>query len=325
MVVDSNASQRGLVEISLVSPPPLSPTAIKRLIVDARCDLHAKKLPEICITGQGSVEVYTALAFEAVRAGAQSLSCFAPRFGQLQVYSSTQCDDCPPAGALLPLNNWLQERLAIRLHGHVTGVAGDPNTGKSVFSTVLDYHRRQAGAAGWRLDCDAQAPTPPWYLQSRAGGLGVEADALRSTLKRDWTPHMELLLADQLKNMRSSLPVSIADLPGGNHKADPPQRLPPGRERLFEPIDALIVLEASDRRTAEQWRMELAGHALSERIRAVVTSTAPNSTPRLTGHTVDGVWQGVAQGLDRAHSIRDLHQGFLPALDELWRVISATS
>jgi hypothetical protein len=314
-----NLAIQGLIETRLASPPYLTPAAIARLIEPAVAKLQSMRLRDLCLTGNGSAGIYAKLASAAVVAGVESLSYYSPRTGQLQILSLHE--NCPPLGASLVLDNWLQDRLECSVPGIVIGVAGDPNTGKSVFSSLLDYHRRKDGTPGWRLDCDAQAPTPPWYLRSRASGMGAEAEVLRQKLKRDWTGNMEVALSEQLENMKHSLPVSIADLPGGNHHATPPQRLPPGRERLFSPVDSLIVIQPADNPTAELWREELEHHQMANRIKAVITSVAPEAGPSLTGRMIDGIWRGEARGLDRSRLMEEVYPAMLPAIGELWKVL----
>jgi hypothetical protein len=319
----SDQAIQGLIEIRLASPPYLTSSAIARLVGPVISELQSMRIDDVCLTGNGSAGMYADLARAAVLAGAKSLSYFSPRTGQFQILSLHGYH--PPLGSSLVLDNWLQGRLEAKVPGRVIGVAGDPNTGKSVFSSLLDFHRRKVGTPGWKLDCDAQAPTPPWYLQSRACGRGTEAEVLRQALKRDWTGDMEVALAEQLTNMKRSLPISIADLPGGNHKAKPPQRLPSGRERMFRPVDALIIIQPANNPTAELWRQELERHQMADRIKAVITSSAPDATPTLSGNWIDGVWRGEAQGLDRSRLLEELYSGMCPALRDLWTTLTKES
>lgn len=83
---------------------------------------------------------------------------------------------------------------------------------------------------------------------------------------------MEASIADQLRAGRDVFSVLIADLPGGDHRTSPPQRIPAGRERLFAEVDALILLDRDDAPAEAAWRQALRPFGLDGRIAAVLTS-----------------------------------------------------
>ena len=317
--IDPMQSNRGLISIQLSASLALSPKAIESMMFTVITQLESLRPTDICLTGQGPVAVYARLAFHAVRCGAKSLSCFSPRAGCIQIASLAS--QLPPVGAVLELDSWLRLALGNPFQGKIIGVAGDPNTGKSVFSSVLDFHRQALGLTGWRLDCDAQAPTPPWYLRSVAAGDGNHAAQLRKSLKRDWTHNMEIALAEQLRSMQRALPLTVADLPGGDHRVDPPQRIPLGREVVFEPIESLILIQPARKPTANLWCEELSQHNLADRVVAILTSADPDLAPQLCGGWQGSLWIGQVRGLDRSRTIEELHTAFLPKLHELWNAI----
>ena len=197
----------------------------------------------------------------------------------------------------------------------ILGVTGDPNCGKSVLSAALDSYREQIGCEGWKLDCDGQSPTPPWYLSL----IGDErARQFREAQKRCWTPEMEATIAEQLRLGRELFSVLIADLPGGNHKAVPPQRLPEGRERIFAAVDTLILLERDDALSEAAWREALRPHGLDGRLAAVLRSRHPDGPPSLSVCQEGGLWRGEVTGLDRSRSARELAEAYQSGLKQLW-------
>jgi hypothetical protein len=107
-------------------------------------------------------------------------------------------------------------------------------------------------------------------------------------------------------------------LPGGNHEAVPPQRIPEGRERIFAEVDALILLERDDAPSEAAWREALRSHGLESRIAAVLMSGDPDGPPSLSVWKEGGLWRGNVTGLDRSRSPGDLAEAFQKALDQLW-------
>ena len=116
---------------------------------------------------------------------------------------------------------------------------------------------------------------------------------------------MEDRLTEQISNLRRAHSVVIADLPGGKHGKTAhglpgtAQRIPPHREYMMEQIDAFIVLERKDRRTATYWRDELQQHGLAERIGAVLQSDLPGSQMTVDIDEAHDPVRGTVCGLDR--------------------------
>ncbi|MCM2371067.1 alkaline phosphatase family protein [Aporhodopirellula aestuarii] len=261
------------------------------------------------LTGRGTVEMYASQSVAAVRSSASMVIVIAPRNGHIVVHGS----DGGVVPRLLPEHSPSTDR------GHLIGVIGDPNCGKSVFSHVLNLYRDQAGASGWRMDCDGQAPTPPWYLSGRERQPEVFED-LRRQQKRAWTDSMETHFTSQLQSLRRHFAVVVADLPGGDHRHNPPRRIPPGRERMLREIDQFIILQRHDHQTSEYWLDALNSHQLADRTAAIVTSKEPNTAPSLrrTADTDSQHWKGIATGLDRSRSASELCLAMEPAMDTLW-------
>lgn len=186
--------------------------------------------------------------------------------------------------------------------GKVIGVIGDPNSGKSIFSILLTHGFHTAGLKpAWRLDCDHAARTPHWYLQMLQEGLDYRAKELRDGQKRPWTADAEQRLARDIGNCSRNLAWTIADFPGGIHKAERVQRIPEGRQVLLQPADCFIILRRGDRADAEVgWRKELAKHGLGDRIVAVVESALPDKSLAVKVNAVDEI-RAFATGLDRGH------------------------
>ncbi len=307
-----------IVEMAFDGSHPLSSQAVSQVVSLAKNQLAQRHPKDVCLTGQAPNGVYADLAAFCVRLGCERISWFSPRGGMIDVYFRDVKKAARLLGPRLIPESW-RSILMLASPGRWIGVVGDPNIGKSVFSSMLDYHRRCVGLTGWRLDCDGQAPTPPWFLESTVRGDSDSANQRRLQGKRNWTAEMEAAIAEQMLRMRESLPVLIADLPGGDHRPTPARRIPPGRERLFAPLNALVLLERADCRSEPDWRSALAPHGLEHIIAAVITSQAPTSAPSLVGQVQEGVWRGLATGLDRSHALAEIRDAMLPAIDELWK------
>jgi hypothetical protein len=129
---------------------------------------------------------------------------------------------------------------------------------------------------------------------------------------------MQHLIAEHLCRLRRLLPVVIADLPGGNHKVIPPQRLPLGREEIFAQVDVLVLLDQEDGSKEQAWRDALRPHGLENRIAAVLRSRNPTDRPRLELRQDGSLWRGTVEGLDRERPLEELAAAFRPSLDQLW-------
>jgi len=164
----------------------------------------------IVISGKIPNYLAGAAAIEAWRKGWRNIECFVPQEGG--------------TAAVIPDIHRGGEFPELKSHGVIIGVIGDPNSGKSVFSELLEQSGNAAGETLWRFDCDYAAPTPNWYLDMIKNQQEKEGKELRSTYKGKWVPGAEEELVAQLLQMRKYIPTIIADLPGGLHKKDLVQR-----------------------------------------------------------------------------------------------------
>lgn len=255
----------------------------------------------LCITGKAPIKFYADCCRWAVKSGIESIYCFVPQYGLIHIYQANQeQNEHAVRDAEGEVREWLETFFFNDAQGQVIGIVGDPNVGKSVFSMILDRWREKFNLGGWRLDCDGQAPTPPWYLHHEGNGDSEFARSQRKRLKRDWCSEMEQELAQQLRRGKECLDFLIADLPGGDHRIEPAKRIPPGREIMFKWIDKFIIVQRADCTRERQWRDSLRAIRQDENVVAVITSEKPDEPLEFTGALVDGVWRGIAKGLDRS-------------------------
>lgn len=239
----------------------------------------------IIISGKLCNWMAAVLAIAARQRGWKRIGYFSPRNRQaLQVF---------------PKLKWLKFGTPLARNGKVIGVVGDPNSGKSVFSNLLENSGRDANESIWFFDCDYSSPTPPWYLMLLKNTPKSIADTLRR--KREWIPGAEAKISRNVDSIKRALDWLIADLPGGNFKKNPPERIPPGREVLMDAIDYFVVLakKSDGGDSGVEWRRALREHRLEERIVLTIYSEAPLSLPNLR-QTPDGAWH--ICGLDRSQS-----------------------
>lgn len=325
LVFQGEEARNALLHIDLAAGVHFSEQAIRRLVEPRLAELERVVPETVAVSGRAPVTVYAEVSYRAVRRGVQRLWCWSARDGLVAVYDASG----GPLGSM-DLPTWLWQALPRPDTPFIVGVIGDPNRGKSVFSYVLDaYRQRVLGCTGWRLDCDGQSPTPNWYLSLRRQ-TEQTTQAGQGRKKITWTHPMERRIQHQLQIARRLFDVLIADLPGGNHSVQPPQRIPDGREIIFREVDAFILLDDHGGTSEPHWRAELKKHGLESRLVAVIRSAEPRSRPSLTGRWVDDVWRGNVTGLDRTwihEKTLRVVQAFKPALDDLWqdlRPMSAT-
>lgn len=232
----------------------------------------------LILTGRAPVWAYAAAAAGAADGGAARIDCFLPRSGLIRCDLAGRHEACD--GERLP--EWLLVRLGQPTEdrsapGLLVGVVGDPNSGKSVLVSRLDRAvATKFGSRGWVYDCDAASPTPGWYLDLVRAGREAEAAQRRSAMKQPWSDEMEEFIKADLHRLRRCLQFVVADLPGGDHRCDPPQRIPPGRERIMKEIDGFLILAKSPA-IETAWRQALTEHGLAGRIVGVVESTQPEA------------------------------------------------
>lgn len=324
VLAGEEGSKGALLLVRMRPSPPLSPSAIDRLVEPRLKELSQLRSADLVLSGRASVEVYARAASTAVDSGARRITCWSARDGLVVVYDP----DGKQVGCQIQRPDWLTRAMPRPVCPKIVGVTGDPNVGKSVFCGALDSYGETIGCDGWKLDCDGQSPTPAWYLslitEERANQL-LQLDELRKSHKRAWTPEMEAAIVEQLQLSRDLFSVLIADLPGGNHQVTPPERVPEGRERIFAQVDLLILLEREDAPSEKAWRDALRPHHLDRRIVAVLTSRDPKGPPSLVVHKQGGVWRGEVTGLDRSRQAKDLAEAFREGLDQLWPALLDTA
>jgi len=296
---------------------------IESCIQQAFDSLVADRPHELVVTGIMGNRGYLRVGYLAGRLGLRRLVVLQPNAGMVLVHHVPE----------VPGENWAPGQAELGLTGQsgpavVVGIIGDPNQGKSVLSAVLDQHRIQERQPGWRLDCDGQSPTPPWYLNiHRTDPATAERVREAPGFKRDWTHEMEKHLAGQLQALRAFFPVALADLPGGIHpkggSGKPVQRMPPGREVIFKEVDRFILVDSDQKRSEPGWLEALAGHGLADRLVAVVHSGDPRGEGSMVVEERGPVLRLRATGLDRSHDPADLATRMSPAVGILWKHVTA--
>lgn len=247
----------------------------------------------VTLSGPAPNWLYSAAACLAGELDARLVSYFSPREAVGILLNARPGEDVemPPSPSLLPGGGG---------RGRVIGIVGDPNSGKSVFSILLEKGFQMAGITSlWRLDCDHAAPTPHWYLQMLAQNRKAQAKQMRESQKREWTPEAESSLRDQLKHCAASLDWVIADFPGGIHKPDHAERIPDGREILIGEADHLVILARRDMPSSVVgWQEALSHHGLDSRIIGIAESVDHTASLDLRLRE-GGLIRAEIDGLDR--------------------------
>ncbi|RMG36284.1 MAG: hypothetical protein D6725_10935 [Planctomycetota bacterium] len=323
LVLADAARRYGVLEFSMRSAPPLSQDAKHRFVQAAIDRLQRHSLRKLLLIGRASVDVYARLAATAIEAGVERLGCWSARDGLVVVWDHRDAE----LGGPMPLPDWARRVLYRPELPVVIGVVGDPGVGKSVLSQILEAHAADTGLRAWRLDCDAQSPTPPWYISLLATDA-ESAAKLREQSKRPWTEPMETRIAGQLRTARELFDVLIADLPGGDHSRVPPERVSATRVGMFQEVDAFIVLGGSSAKTPAGWLGDLRELGLDDRVAAVLMSEDSAAQPSLRSlHTTSGPFTGTVTGLDRRRLAEIGADGFIramkPGLITLWQHVLA--
>lgn len=162
-------------------------------------------------------------------------------------------------------------------------MCGDPNSGKSVYSTIFREALKNLGVQVAHLDLDKAAPTPQWYLEAEIAAKEAElrfsqgklsqekldeakqkleeAAEKRRAMKRPWSIDLaeeakqELLAAARDKKTD----FIIGDIGGGKIKKDENgkivkiTRLTAENARILEGTDAVIIVSNNPQGAAE-WR-----------------------------------------------------------------------
>ena len=230
---------------------------------------------ELLLTGVGSSFHYAAAAAAGARSKCQIIAWHSPIEGA----------SITIVGGLRGLAGQVHSRTGLWLgfdrgcEGHVLGVVGDPNSGKSVLTMVLADAMKQTGQSSWRLDCDLASPTQRWYFSSLATHGPEIAQNLRKGCKRAWSPELIDIATRYLANARRGFDLVVADFPGGRHNADLPQRIPADRERMFREVDSFLVLAREGSDAAVGWLEALDRLGIAGRVSAIVTSHSPDAAP----------------------------------------------
>lgn len=160
-------------------------------------------------------------------------------------------------------------------------MCGDPNSGKSVFSTILRESLKNFGVRVSHLDLDKAAPTPSWYLEaevavkSAEGAFGKgqigqeqldtarknleEAAGKRRAMKRSWNIDLAEEAKQELlaESQKEGVDFVIGDIGGGRIVKDERgkiikiQRLTAENARILEGTDAVIVVSNNPAGAAE--------------------------------------------------------------------------
>lgn len=317
----TGTDRRGAVlEICMRGHPPVSETAKRKLLDPRLSEIRAVAPPELLVMGRAAVDMYGQVAATAVDAKVNRVFCWSARDGLVCVWNREHPSEI---GGPWPLPDWYRSVMQQPALPLVIGVVGDPRHGKSVFSRCLEFHGTKTSQNVWCLDCDAQSPTPPWYI-SLLSTSREEADQLRNRLRRSWNEEMEQRVARHVAEARKVFDVLVADLPGGDHRnPQRPNRIPDTRRQLFEEIDAFIVLDDEQGKSGSGWQKALQEVNLADRICAVVTSVHPDA--ELTFEIqqqphANELLQGTLSGLrrDRVEQLPRLYEQVRPALDRLW-------
>ena len=152
-------------------------------------------------------------------------------------------------------------------------MCGDPNSGKSVFSTIFREALRTLGVRVQHLDLDKAAPTPQWYLDAEIAYKEAErllargkitdaqlaekrqqledAAARRKAMKRPWSIDLAEEAKQELIAAANDHDTEfvIGDIGGGRISKDPEtgkivkiQRLTAENARILEGADAVIIV-----------------------------------------------------------------------------------
>jgi hypothetical protein len=308
-------SNCAVFEIQFRVGTQLADDAIDQLMRSELTTLEGSGIAELCITGRGNARAYASAAARGVESHVGRIMCWTPADGLVVVYDQQQVG----LGTQLQPPPWLQSYIQPPENPVVVGIIGDPNCGKSVFSLVLNHYCGMNNCRGWRLDCDGASPTPDWYLSLKAQ---AEEEAEKARQKLAWTPDMENRIAEKIRRLREFFDVAIADLPGGDHKKAPPERVPVHRDVMMREVDVFVLIERDEQPSEAAWRAALHQYGLDDRIAVVLRSQHPSGTAGLDASPdPHGTWRGIVRGLDRGKMPDELLEGLQSGLDTLWPVL----
>lgn len=195
-------------------------------------------------------------------------------------------------------------------------MCGDPNSGKSVYSTIFREALKNLGVRVAHLDLDKAAPTPQWYLEAEIAAKEAEllffqgklsrekldeakkkleeAAEKRRSMKRPWS----LDLAEEAKQELVAAKQNpendfvIGDIGGGKIKKDEQgrivkiTRLTAENARILEGTDAVIIVSNNPQGAAE-WK------------RLIESGTDPETGVRIQREKpiqIIGIYQSILEG-----------------------------
>jgi len=215
-------------------------------------------------------------------------------------------------------------------------MCGDPNSGKSVYSTIFREALKTLGVKVAHLDLDKATPTPQWYLDAEIASKEAEllfsqgklsqekldgakrkleeAAEKRRTMKRPWSIDLaeeakqELLTATQ----EEKNDFVIGDIGGGRIKKDESgrivkiTRLTAENARILEGTDAVLIVSNNPQGAAEWKKLIEAGidpetgvrinREKSIKIIGIYQSTLEGNVQE----TATGEKSGIVSNLDRS-------------------------
>ena len=286
-------------------------------LIHVKKHFHEHKPKHCCLTGQGANWMYASFAVQACKAGMDTISCYIPRESSDKIIILKSESHKNNFIEYSDIVNYLKVE-----NGLVIGIVGDPNSGKSVFSAALAAVSYDLTISNWILDCDGASPTPKWFTSMMRKGNTDEAIQLRSSQKIQWTHELEKNIANQIRNLKNTTKLTIADLPGGDHRdKNNIMRIPPGREVMMKEIDKFIILGRKNEKIAEKWGDELKKHNLDNRIIAILNSHSPEAQPICECELKSGIFVGSVSGLDRKQSLEIYTKNFKTPLSKLFQTI----
>ena len=278
--------------------------------------LARKNSESVILSGRGPVIMYATLGCLAAKTGYTSLLIDKP---VLPYYYSFSIAKTPICSLIIKSND-------AKTKGWCLGILGDPNSGKSVFSKTLFHCVRDKFSpnSAWIYDCDIASPTPEWYFHGQSASneaLKNEYELRRKQLKSQWDTKKETKVSVDLQNIKHNLQFVVADLPGGNHKAIPPQRIPgPTRANIMRQCNALIVLCREDKPNVfEDWIVALKEYGLEHRVVAKIITRCPTAPVAVSGITSEssGLLSCTVTGLDRTKTDDKLIDALQKTLQDL--------
>ncbi len=214
-------------------------------------------------------------------------------------------------------------------------MCGDPNSGKSVFSTIFRESLKNLGVKVSHLDLDKAAPTPTWYLDAEVGYKEAEfqfaqgkipqekldeakraleeAAEKRRGMKRPWS----IELAEEAKQeilweaQQEGVDFVIGDIGGGRIKKDENgktvkiTRLTAENARILEGTDAVLIVSNNPEGAAE-WK------------RLIEMGVDPETGVRIERDTpieIIGMYQSILEGTTQKVAGNGNENGVITNLD----------